>query len=234
MQRKISICIPTYNRYEMTIKSIEQVLNDSRIAEIVIIDDCSTNGDTTRLLEWCAARKEPVIVYKNDINLDCYRNKHQAILKATGDWCILFDSDNVLTTEYIDTLYQINEWDPNTIYQPVYSKPHFDFRNYAGLTISKMNVSQFTNTSIMTALNAMNFFINRKEYLEIWDGSLDPVTSDSIYFNYCWLLAGNKIHMTPGLEYEHVIHSGSHYQNNVNRTAKGFHEDIINKLKQLQ
>lgn len=234
MQRKISICIPTWNRYEMTIKAIEQVLYDKRIAEIVIVDDCSTNGDGQRLLEWSANKKGLVTVYKNDTNIDCYRNKHQAISKATGDWCILFDSDNILTTEYINILYSIPEWDIYTIYQPVYSRPHFDFRNYAGLTLTKMNVSQFTNTNIMTALNAMNFFINREQYLKVWDGSIDPVTSDSIYFNYCWLSAGNKIYMTPQLEYDHIVHSGSHYQNNINRTAKGFHEDIINKLKQLR
>lgn len=234
MQRKISICIPTWNRYEMTIKAIEQVIDDNRISEIVIVDDCSTNGDDKRLLEWSTDKKRLVTVYKNDTNLDCYRNKHQAIAKATGDWCILFDSDNILTTEYIDTLYNIPEWGIHTIYQPVYSRPHFDFRNYAGLTLTRMNVSQFTDTNIMTALNAMNFFINREQYIKVWDGSIDPVTSDSIYFNYCWLSAGNKIYMTPELEYDHIVHSGSHYQNNVNRTAKGFHEDIINKLKQLR
>jgi len=198
------------------------------------VDDYSTNGDTRKLLEWCAGRKESVIVYKNDSNLDCYRNKHQAMLKATGEWCILFDSDNILTTDYIDTLYTIPEWDIHTTYQPVYARPHFDFRNYSGVTLDKMNIGQFTETNIMTALNAMNFFINRKEYLRVWDGSIDPVTSDSIYFNYCWLAAGNKIYMTPGLEYDHTIHNGSHYQNNVKRTAVGFHDSIINKLKQLQ
>jgi len=234
MQRKISIAIPTYNRFEMTVAAFEQVLQDDRVNDVTIIDDCSTDGSFDKLVTYFE-NSDKVFVRRNQENLDCYKNKAMAVRYCVNtDWCILFDSDNILTTGYLDTLYNIPEWDTHTIYQPVYSRPHFDFRNYAGLTVTSMNVSQFTETNMMTALNAMNFFINREEYLRVWDGSVDPVTSDSIYFNYCWLVAGNKVYMTPGLEYDHLVHQGSHYQNNVNRTAKGFHEDIINKLKQLR
>lgn len=233
MDRKISVCIPTFNRYELLIKAIENVIDDSRISEVVIVDDCSTNGDYEKLISYYT-NIQKVKLYRNEKNLDCYRNKHEAMSMATEDWCILFDSDNILTLNYLDTIYGISEWDVSTSYQPVFSRPHFDFRNYSGLTLNNKNVSQFVNTPIMTALNAMNFFINRTEYLSVWDGSVDPVTSDSIYFNYCWLKRGNKIHMLPGLEYDHLIHSGSHYQNNVNRTQKGFHNSIINNLKNLK
>jgi hypothetical protein len=83
-------------------------------------------------------------------------------------------------------------------------------------------------------LNAMNYFVHRDEYLRVWDGSIDPVTSDSLFQNYNWLKAGNEISVLPELEYEHRVHSGSHYQNNVRRTPRGFHESIIQKLKELR
>ena len=83
-------------------------------------------------------------------------------------------------------------------------------------------------------LNAMNFFINRDEYLKVWDGSINPVTSDSIYFNYCWLNAGNKIYVTPNMQYEHTVHDGSHYQLNNKKTPQGFQQSVLDKLNALK
>jgi len=229
--RKISICIPSWNRYQLTIDSVIQVIDDSRISEIVIVDDCSTNGEGVRLQESYSGNPK-VKFYTNPVNLDCYRNKHEAVHKASNEWCILFDSDNVLTTQYIDTLFAISDWDKQTIYQPSFARPHFDFRPHAGITFTYENIADYIHTNVMTAMNAMNFFINRSEYLRVWDGSIDPVTSDSIYFNYCWLLARNKFYITPGLEYDHLVHRG-HYQDNVHRTGN-FHNELLEKIRHIR
>jgi hypothetical protein len=49
-----------------------------------------------------------------------------------------------------------------------------------------------------------------------------------------WLESGKSIYVVPGLEYEHRVHDGSHYQNNVRRTPRGFHQDTENKLKSMR
>jgi hypothetical protein len=141
------------------------------------------------------------------------------------------DSDNVLPGAYIDTLFHVEHWDEHTVYQPQFARPHFDFRPHAGIVFTADNIKEYLHTNVLTAMNAMNFFINRDEYLRVWDGSIDPVTSDSIYFNYCWLKAGNKFYITPGLEYDHLVHRG-HYQENVHRTGN-FHKELMHKFTQL-
>lgn len=229
--RKISICIPVWNRYDMPIKAVEQVLYDDRVSEVVFIDDASTNGDGIRLQEYYK-NIEKVRFFTNAQNLDCYRNKHESVARATGEWCILFDSDNILTTNYIDTLFAIPDWDIHTVYQPSFARPHFDFRAYSGVSCTKSNIHDYLHTNVMTAMNAMNFFVNRNEYLRVWDGSVDPVTSDSIYFNYCWLLAGNTFYITSGLEYDHLVHQG-HYQDNHHRTGD-FHNKLLNRFRTIQ
>jgi hypothetical protein len=134
--------------------------------------------------------------------------------------------------------YIVNLWIGaiNRILNPSFAKPHFDFRMHQCTLIDKSNVHEYYmhSGSFQTMLNAMNYFVNRDEYLRVWDGSIDPVTSDSLYQNYNWLKAGNSIYVVPGLEYEHRVHSGSHYQNNVRRTPQGFHESIVQKLKELK
>jgi len=79
----------------------------------------------------------------------------------------------------------------------------------------------------------MNWFVNKNEYLKVFDSSVEPWTSDSIFFNYCWLSAGNFIDVISGLSYHHEIHSGSHYAIH-NTKAPGFYESVIQKIKELK
>jgi len=221
----------------MTIDSFAQVLADDRVSEVILVDDASTNSDGERLQKLFFGHQK-VKVYINDTNLDCYKNKHEAVLKATGTWCILFDSDNILTTAYLDALYTIAEWDNHTVYQPEWARPHFDFRQWTGLNITWKNVKQYiytdgrVQTGLETGLNAMNFFVNRNEYLNIWDGSIDPVTSDSIYFAYCWLKRGNSYHITKDLQYDHLVHD-AHYVTNVHRTGN-FHNELLQRFEKME
>lgn len=241
----ITLAIPTFNRTDLLFECFKDLIDDDRVSEIVIVDDASEIEIYNQVAEYCSHIPK-VKLYRNEKNLDCYRNKREAVSKASNEWVILLDSDNIIDTRYLDTLYFIKEygtfeiqngrkWIKGKIHQPQYARPSFDFRRWSGANFTKSNLkTALSDSSFTTMLNACNFFINRDEYLRVWDGSVDPVTSDSIYFNYKWLEAGNSIYVVPGLEYEHRVHNGSHYQNNVMRTPKGFHESIIQKLKELR
>lgn len=230
---KISVCIPTYKRTDLLFEAIQQVMNDDRIGEFVIVDDASPVHIYAEL-EGFFKGNPKVKLYRNEKNLDCYLNKREAVSKASNEWVILLDSDNVIYKTYIDTIYS-NSWQRSRILQPSFAQPHFNFTKYNSLLAHKSNVAKYVSDSTFTTmLNAMNFFVNRDEYLEVFDSSVDPVTSDSIYFNYCWLSKGNSIYVTPALEYTHRVHDGSHYQQNNKRTPKGFHDSIVKKLKALR
>lgn len=236
----ISLCLTNYNRTTDLFEAIKGVLNDDRITEIVISDDLSKESLYNEVVAHYRDFSK-VKVYRNEQNLDCYKNKRQAVKRASNEWVILFDSDNTITKKYIDTICS-KVWDNTIILQPSFARPHFDFRAYSGRVFSRNNVNQVINEGrFQTMLNAMNYFVNRDEFLRVWEYSQpmlrqlggDPVTSDSIFQNYSWLASGNSINVVEGLEYEHKVHQGSHYQNNVNRTPRGFHDKIVDKLKQL-
>lgn len=231
--RKISIAITTYNRYTQTINSFAQVLDDERVSEVVISDDCSTDDSCEKLVEYFKGN-EKVKIYRNRKNLDCYRNKRIAMGYVQNDFAALIDSDNTITKDYIDAIYAV-KWDEKTILQPEFASPHFDFRKWRGLTLTRENVAQYIDTHLMTSLNAQNHFVNRAEYIKVWNGTLDPVTSDSIFFSMCWLSEGNKIKITPNLQYEHFIDptGKGHYQENYKRTGN-FHQVVLTKIKQLK
>lgn len=230
----ISLCIPTYNRTELLYESFRQLVNDDRVSEIVIVDDASPM-EVYQTIYWQTNAIPKVKLYRNKENLDCYCNKKRAVELASNEWVILGDSDNVFTPEYVDRIVESKAaWSPKQILHPSFARPHFDFKKYAGTVISYDNVAlHMQDPTFQTMLNAMNYFVNRDEYIKVWDGAVDPVTSDSIYQNYNWLKAGNSIFVVPGLEYDHRVHDQSHYRQNVRRTPRGFHEDVVQKIKDL-
>lgn len=229
--RKVGIALTTYNRFELTIASFANVLDDPRVEEIAITDDCSTD-DSFEKLQWLFHGSDKVKLFQNEVNLNCYAAKYSAMDNATSAWCVLLDSDNVITSGYLDALYAQPDWAQNTIYQPVFAKPAFRFTDWSGLVITRNNVARYTDTHLMTSLNAMNFFINREEYLKVWDGTVDPGSSDSIFFSFTWLCAGNSIYMCPDLQYDHLV-GGGHYDENSHKYRE-FHKDLMQKIRELK
>lgn len=231
----ITIALTSWNRDSMTFESFRQVLNDDRISEIVIVDDHSDERVYQNLVFMCNGI-DKIKIYRNETNLGCYHNKRKAVELSGNQWVILFDSDNILTKEYVDAITK--EWKPTDwqglIYQPEWARPHFDFRKFSGSVINSFNVKDYmAQKHFSTMLNAMNFFVNREEFLRVFDSTKsEPWTADSIYFNYLWLKAGNKIYVTPGMQYEHLVHNGSHYKANVHKTGN-FYNEVENLIKNL-
>jgi len=230
--RTISICIPTWNRCEMTLNAFNEVYSDKRINEIVIVDDCSDIEIYEELKSICDLLPK-VKLHRNEVNLDCYKNKKQAITYAKNEYVLIIDSDNQVNTSFIDKIFE-QEWSEDTILAPSYAMPTFDYRPYSGITLTRNNIAQYIDKPMLqTLLNTANYFVNKNTYLECFDETIDPVTSDSIFMNYNLLQEGNKIKVVEGLEYLHLVHSGSHYVNNVKRTPENFNEILLDKLRNL-
>jgi glycosyltransferase involved in cell wall biosynthesis len=218
----------------MTVNCVAHVLNDERVSEIIIVDDCSTD-DSYEKLQWYFRDTPKVKLSRNQTNLDCYFNKHKSVMKASNEFCTVWDSDNNFGTDYIDALFDISEWGKHTMYIPEFASPHFSAKQWSGLEITKENVAQYAHTNLMTNLNAFNLFMNRDEFLRIWDGTVNPNTSDSLWVSFCWLKAGNKIKVTPNLIYQHYISSNNdgHYQLNYRKSIE-FHEELMCKIRELK
>lgn len=232
-ERKIGIAIPTFNRAEMTIDSFIDVYHDERIGQITIVDDAS-DIEVFNRLKSITAHLPKVKLHRNLFNKDCYFNKLTSISFSDYDWNILLDSDNSIGKDYIDRLFEL-DWEEDCIYTPSFAKPNFDFRAYEGLIVSRHNVSQYIDKPMFeVCLNAANYFVNKNKYIETWTNETDPVTSDSIFMVKRWLERNGKIFIVPNLYYEHRVWEQSHWKNNNHRTPKGFHESILQKLRELK
>lgn len=236
--RKISLCLTNYNRVDLLIESFKQVIDDERISEIVISDDCSDLEIFNQIKGIVGVlnslHNNKIKLYRNASNRDCYENKMIAISLASNDWCIIFDSDNTMDKSYLDRLYEIKEWDDKTAYMPSFAKPLFSYVAYEGVTLSKENIAHYIDKPMVsTCCNCMNYFINKNEYLKVWQKDITPYTADSLLQNYNWFKAGNKMLIVANLHYSHLVHDGSHYKNNVHLTGN-LYQEITEKIKQLQ
>jgi glycosyltransferase involved in cell wall biosynthesis len=233
MENGISISIPTFNRPEWTVRAFEQVLYDDRVGEVCIVDDCSNIVEYSRLQDFVAGM-DKVKLFRNPKNVDCYINKKRSVEKAENNWTILVDSDNVLEVDYLDRIFECAPWSPDTIYAPVFAAPNFDYRAFSGCTITKENVSSYVDRPMfLTAMNTANYLVHRETYWKCWDGSIDPITADTIFHNYNHLKSGGKIYFVPNLVYQHTVHPLSHYKQNAHRSGH-LHMQIEHQLKSLR
>lgn len=237
-ERRVSLCIPNYNRYELLIESFINVIADERVDEIIISDDKS-NEDIYEKVKSFVSAIPKIKLHRNEENQDCYKNKKTAVSYSKNAFVILFDSDNTLSSGYIDKIFNVLNWENYAACLPCWAMPHFDYREFAGRVLTKENIHHLLHSSTLTTcLNTANFFVNKDFYLQCWDGSCNPHTSDSIYMNYLLLKNGGRLYIVPDLYYQHRVddhrgEEGGHYNSNNHKTGN-FHNEVLQKLRELR
>jgi glycosyltransferase involved in cell wall biosynthesis len=93
---KLSILIPVYNERTVVERCLSLVLAaslpENMERELIIVDDCSTDG-TYGILERLAAGEPAVRLFRHDINRGKGAAVRTAITKASGDFCLIQDAD---------------------------------------------------------------------------------------------------------------------------------------------
>jgi len=231
----LSLAVTTYNRYEMTEQSFAQVINDPRIDDIVILDDASTDGSYEQLKKDFDNHPK-VKVIRQAQNRGMSLNKRDAIALSKNDWVIILDSDNVIGSDYLDALESQWQFDlqlnKNCIYCPSFAKPQFDYRKFQGHKFGAARPIPIKNDSFNCLMNTCNYVVNRNEYLRIYEHDSEMKGTDTVWFNYLWLKAGNSFYVVPGMEYFHRVHDASGFLQDANYNMKKS-EEVRNLIAAL-
>jgi len=230
--KKITLCIPYYNRVDLIAETLAYPLTDDRIDEIIICDDVSPEEDLKKLME-VVCDMPKVKVYKNAINYHILHNKRNAVTFAKNEWVYLLDSDNQITKETIDVIYRYN-WDSNMIYQPVKAAPEFDYSEFSGALIFINSLKDFIDKPLFPVLlNTGNYFFNRETYLSAYKYDSKARAADVICQNYNHLINNRIIFVVPDLIYQHRVHSGSSFLAEADKNMD-MSRFWMEKVKQLQ
>lgn len=216
MEIKLSLCIPTYNRFNYLIKYIPSYLCNKYIDEIVINDE---DGEDYELLNLYFGGNDKIKLFKNDKKLGPFLNKERVVSLCKNDWICLMDSDNYAPIEYFEAFYKyINQNGLNNkyIYSPSKTLPegNFDFRFMLNHKVNFKNIKEFWSIHNFGAfINLGNYIFHKKEYLENLNNKefeFEDI-ADVKYKNYFLLKQGCILVAIPGMEYYHSRDNSSYY-----------------------
>lgn len=93
---KLSILVPVYNERAVVERSLDQVLNaplpETMSREVIVVDDCSSDG-TLAILERLAAAHPEIVLVRHAVNQGKGAAIRTAIQHASGDFSIIQDAD---------------------------------------------------------------------------------------------------------------------------------------------
>lgn len=192
---KISIIIPTFNRKEMLSEAIDSVLKQTyKEKEIIIVDDCSSDGTEEMLRE---KYNEKVNYYKNKKNSGCGFSRKLGYEKSTGKYIVFMDDDDI----YCDNNFfekAISAFNNNIAFVSANSKIKYEVENkieYKPLNIiGEINRLEYLEKFQFEYMKPNSTFttVFSRECLKKGDfDKMEMVNDASIYLRA--LLAGNAI-----------------------------------------
>lgn len=112
---KISICVPQYNRINFLLQSLDLITQQTYAdIEIVISDDCSTDGTEESITALQGTYKYPLVYFRNKVNKGYDANYRQCIELATGDYCIVIGNDDSIhgagSIQYLADFLEANNY----------------------------------------------------------------------------------------------------------------------------
>jgi glycosyltransferase involved in cell wall biosynthesis len=99
---KFSIVITTYNRLPLLRRAIESALAQTMPCEVVVADDCSTDGTE----EYVRSLGDRVVYYRNPVNSGHSATVNAGVAVATGDWIKPLDDDDYLAPNCVWEMVQ--------------------------------------------------------------------------------------------------------------------------------
>ena len=100
----VSVIIPYFNEVEYFDECIHSVLNQTyRNLEILVINDCSSEENTQKLLNYQKKYSAKVFIYHNQFNQGVGASRNLGISKAKGKYISFIDADDYWVPEKIET-----------------------------------------------------------------------------------------------------------------------------------
>ena len=114
-QPLVTVYIPTFNRLELLQRAVESVRNQTyKNLEIVVVDDCSTDG-TQKYLEQLAKEDKRVRYFVKEKNSGACVSRNIAIENATGEFITGLDDDDYFLKnriqDFIDQKDLLNKYE---------------------------------------------------------------------------------------------------------------------------
>lgn len=106
----------TYNGRLYLMEQLQSLLQQQRIPDqLVIFDDCSTDGTWELLQAWVRTVSFPVIIHRNEVRQGVAKNFSAAMLKVKTDVVFLCDQDDIWLPGKISLMVKVFASEPDVL-----------------------------------------------------------------------------------------------------------------------
>ncbi|MBJ2255591.1 glycosyltransferase [Pseudomonas psychrophila] len=110
--KKVSVMLPTYNAVEFIAECLESILaQDYPNVQIVISDDCSTDGTAELLKDFSSRYSDKIYLNINQYNLGITKNCNKALSFCDGEYVCFFAGDDLMLPTKISKQVKLLEND---------------------------------------------------------------------------------------------------------------------------
>ena len=107
---KVSVVVPNYNHEAYLPQRLESILNQTfQDFELILLDDCSTDGSRDVLERYRNHPKVNAVVYNNANSGSPFKQWDRGIAMAKGDWVWIAESDDFADSDFLSTLLDAAE-----------------------------------------------------------------------------------------------------------------------------
>lgn len=100
--RTVSVIIPNYNNRNFICRTIKSILDNTyKDIEIIVIDDCSTDGSVEEVRREYG-ENDKIKIYVNKENMGTYYGRNRGIMLSRGYYVMNVDGDDLIDREKIE------------------------------------------------------------------------------------------------------------------------------------
>lgn len=217
---KVTICIPVYNTHEYLKECLDSVVNQTfKDLEIIIVNDASSSNLEEDIILAYQQKDNRIKYIKHDTNQGLYHARETAVLVATSPYIFFLDSDDYLTNNAIELLYnKINNSNLDFVYGSV---KRLNTNNKIQIIPVKLHSNLKTSIikgvpyvwNMWIRLWRTNIVKNIYNELHSYTNTYNITTSEDVLFNFVLSLNNN-------IKYESIIETMLVYRSTPNSSSK--------------
>jgi glycosyltransferase involved in cell wall biosynthesis len=103
--KQLSIIVPVYNVEKYVYECVDSIFRqglDENIFEVIIVNDGTKDNSMAVIRELIASRSNIIVIEQDNLGLSVARNN--GIAKATGEYILMIDSDDLLIDSSLQLL----------------------------------------------------------------------------------------------------------------------------------
>ncbi len=99
----VSVLVASFNHERFIEQALDSVVSQShRNLELIVVDDCSTDGSVDRIRRWIERTGQPTVLIDNEKNQGICAVLNQLFARSSGQFCVLLDSDDWMEPNRIE------------------------------------------------------------------------------------------------------------------------------------